>query len=157
MEFLVELKRCHDGAQLPTQAVGNVGFDLYAAGRTNVLPGATALVPTGWMLASSPELMGVPHALLTLLKIEGRSGMALAGVWPVGGIVDPSYRGEIKVILYNSTPQVYTVEKGARVAQFVAYPVIADTRSPFDHVEFREVKGTTPSERGTDGFGSSGE
>ena len=90
--------------------------------------------------------------LRSLLKFEGRSGMALKGVWPVGGIIDPGYRGEMNVILYNSTSKVYHINAGDRPAQLVWYVVNAPGDNDFTPFEW--VEDIEESERGNDGFGS---
>lgn len=79
--------------------------------------------------------------------------MASKGVWPVGGIIDPSYRGDIQVCLYNSSG-VYRVNKGDKIAQLVAYAVVAKSDSHV--VEVKEAEWQDDSKRGGDGFGSSG-
>ena len=152
----VLVKKIHDNATLPTQSLDDVGFDLYAAEYTDIGAGMTAVVKTGLELAADPctfIMSGRP--LRSLLKIEGRSGMALKGVWPVGGIIDPGYRGEIGVVLFNSTLRAWSVEPGDRIAQIVWYPVFAKSKLDMD-TGFCWAEETEESDRGDKGFGSSG-
>lgn len=157
----IKLKRLNANARLPAQAPDSVGFDLFASQAVELAGQSTTLVPTGWALADEPIVSGtcIHGNLRTLLKIEGRSGLALrAGIWPVGGIIDPGYRGEIGVIMYNSSARPYHVELGHRIAQFVWYPVVTNWPEYGRAVNFIEVEDakSTATVRGSLGFGSSG-
>ena len=81
--------------------------------------------------------------------------MASRGVFPVGGIIDTSYRGEILVCLYNGTDKPYEIEAGDRIAQMVFYPVLA--LKEYHEVLWVEVKEQSDSARGSKGFGSTGD
>ena len=82
------------------------------------------------------------------VKVEGRSGLGFKhGIMPHSGIIDEGYRGDAGVKLYNLTDVDYNVKAGERIAQFVIYanyPVEVSEGSVVD------------SERGGQGFGSSG-
>lgn len=146
-------KKSSEDAKLPTQEQGDVGFDIYASEDMVLVPGKTTMVNTNLQFARDPTLFD--HAfqpMSMLLKIEGRSGLASKGIFPVGGIVDPSYRGDIKVCLYSCVP--YRVSKGDKIAQLVAYPVVA--KSDAHIVEVHGVDWQQDSKRGDKGFGSSG-
>ena len=152
----VLVRKIHDHAKLPTQSHDDVGFDLYAAEETHIGPGFTAVVKTGIELAADPGDFAIGNVIArSLLKIEGRSGMALRGIWPVGGIIDPGYRGEIGVVLYNSTLATYTAKPGDRIAQLVWYPVIAKSLAD-PNIGFEWSEESDESSRGDKGFGSSG-
>ena len=81
-----------------------------------------------------------------------RSGLAARhGLGKVNapGLIDPGYRGEVKVILLNTDrTESFVVERGMRIAQLV----IVELPS----VELVEVDELPPSERGDGGLGSSG-
>ena len=64
------------------------------------------------------------------------------------GTIDPDYRGEIGVILYNSTPFLTTIEKGESIAQMVASTF---HRLPVYQVGIAQIEET---ERMEGGFGS---
>jgi len=64
------------------------------------------------------------------------------------GIIDPGYRGEIGVTLHNLGDEDYRVSAGERIAQLLIIP--------FTQAEFIEVDALDESERGTNGFGSTG-
>jgi dUTP pyrophosphatase len=64
------------------------------------------------------------------------------------GVIDPDYRGEIRVVLLNHSNQPQTLQPGERVAQFVITPVLTPA-----YVEGDELSNTS---RGAGGFGSTG-
>ena len=80
------------------------------------------------------------------LQIRSRSGISLKrGLFVANspGTIDSDYRGEIGVILYNSTPFLIEISKGERIAQIVINQVEREKRFIKDE-----------SERGEGGFGS---
>jgi dUTP pyrophosphatase len=83
--------------------------------------------------------------------VTPRSGLAIDhGVTLLNapGLIDPNYRGEIKAILHNSGEGRYTVEIGDRIAQLLLVPYWAP--------ELQVVESLDATDRGADGFGSSG-
>jgi dUTP pyrophosphatase len=84
--------------------------------------------------------------------VHPRSGLALnqgLTILNAPGTIDSGYRGEIQVILYNSDPQnSVTVNSGDRIAQLLIQKV--------EHIEVNLVEELSTSDRGTEGFGSSG-
>jgi dUTP pyrophosphatase len=133
-----------EGVPLPTRAIdGDAGFDL----RSNV---SVELAPCSRTLISTGIRLSMPEGLCAL--VLPRSGLALKhGITLMNspGLIDSGYRGEIKVILYNSdTQNHFLISEGDRVAQilFLSYP----------DIEFVTSEYLTSSERGTGGFGHSG-
>ena len=70
---------------------------------------------------------------------------------PVGGIIDPNYRGEIGVTLVNMGSEDAVFSVGDRIAQLVVYKV-----STAGEVVMAESDKVTETNRGSAGFGSSG-
>jgi dUTP pyrophosphatase len=133
------------GARLPTRAnEDDAGLDLYAAeGATIAAAGGRADVGTGLAVEIPPG-----HAGLVLPRsgLAARSGIALANA---PGLIDPGYRGELRVLLLNTDPSAaFVVEPGDRIAQLLLTPFIEA-----DPVEAAELADTA---RGAGGFGSSG-
>ena len=64
------------------------------------------------------------------------------------GLIDTSYRGEIGVVLYNTSPLVYTIKEQERIAQLVFIQ--------HEQAEFEIVDSLSETERQDGGFGSSG-
>jgi dUTP pyrophosphatase len=143
MEVPVRLRE--STAVTPTYAHdGDAGCDL-VANETITLrrSGGRALVGTGLSVA-----VPAGHGGFVL----PRSGLAVNhGVTCINapGLIDPGYRGEVRVALVNlDAHEDYTVHAGDRIAQLVILPV--------DSLTFRETTELDPATRGDAGFGSSG-
>jgi dUTP pyrophosphatase len=120
------------------------GADLCAAicEQLTLLPGARALIPTGFSIALPPGFEA---------QIRPRSGLAIrSGVTCLNspGTIDADYRGELSVVLANLGNDPIVIRRGDRIAQLVVAPV---SRAEFDLVE--ELP---PTERAGGGFGSTG-
>lgn len=89
------------------------------------------------------------------LQIRSRSGISLKrGLFVANqpGTIDPDYRGEIGVIIYNSTPFLNKIENGDRIAQLIPKEIIR----PYTYI-ITEEDFDSNTERGEDGFGSTDE
>ena len=145
MKILVQRLPHAEGLPLPEYATaGAAAMDLLAAVAAPVLvpPGGRVLIPTGLRVAL-PE----GHEW----QIRPRSGLALKhGITLMNspGTIDGDYRGEVGVILLNTGPADFTVERGMRIAQAVLAPVV--------RAVFEVVVVLPESTRGTGGFGSTG-
>jgi dUTP pyrophosphatase len=139
----MQVQRLHPEAKPPTQATpGDAGYDLYATQDSIVHPGQRGMVGTGIAIA-------IPHGYGGFIK--PRSGLAISyGINVLGGVIDAGYRGEVGVILHNtSTHTTFTVKRGDRIAQLVIQPVAT--------LDITEVESfTEATERGNGGFGSTG-
>ena len=139
------IKRLSKKVSLPRyETEGSSGMDLAANVEEpiDINPGKTSIIPTGISL-SIPKNYEI--------QIRPRSGLAAKNqisVLNTPGTIDADYRGEIKVILINLSKKIFRVEKGARIAQMVLCPVIK--------VKFKEVDSLEITNRGSDGFGSTG-
>ena len=143
----VALKRLPQGEGLPLpdyMSEHAAGADLRAAVREQLtlLPGARALVPTGFSIA-------LPIGYEA--QVRPRSGLALNfGVTVLNspGTIDADFRGEIGVILVNLGSHSFSVVRGARIAQLVIARVARGAL-----VESAQLN---DSVRGAGGFGSTG-
>jgi dUTP pyrophosphatase len=143
----IKFKKIHPEARLPTKGKpGDAAYDLYCVEETVLHEGFVEKVRTGLQLADMTPEDGED---LLFLQIEGRSGLASKGVFPLGGIIDGSYRGEIMVLLFNSTDQTKFFSPGDRIAQMII------RRTPKD-VLIEETEQVTETSRGSSGFGSTG-
>ncbi len=133
---------------LPTRSnLTDAGLDLYAAEdvylkANNSLPQEShrAIVSTGIAVEFPPGLG---------LFIHDRSGVsAKYGIHRVAGVVDSSFRGEVKVALVNLSQKDYQIKKGDRIAQAVISPIIL--------AQVIEVDELSDTSRGDGGFGSTG-
>ena len=153
------VKKLDPRAVVPTTAwVGDVGFDLYALEDVTLEPNETKVIGTGLALTESPQhlIIGARVVAVPFLKIEGRSGLASKGVFPIGGIVDPTYRGEIKVVLHNgSNKDPCFLPATKAVAQIVIYYTLANVEEKWSVVKFLEDNNRSDeTPRGVAGFGS---
>ena len=141
----IEITRLDPDMPLPSQQHSHdAGYDLCAREDVELAPGGgRAIVPTGLAIAIPPG-----HAGFVL----PRSGLALKhGVTCLNtpGLIDPLYRGELKVLLVNTDPSTpYTVRRGDRIAKLVIQRI--------DEVTWREVDTLDTTSRDTYGFGSTG-
>ena len=139
------IKRLSKKVSLPKyETSGSSGLDLAANIDANIIinPGKLAIIPTG-LAVSIPKGFEI--------QIRPRSGLAAKKkitVLNTPGTIDADYRGEIKVILINHSDEIFTVEKGFRVAQMVICPVI--------QASLQEVDELSETTRGEGGFGSTG-
>lgn len=146
---VVEFKKIHEAATIPAPGRrGDIGFDITSAERVSIGAGMTKKVSSGLVLANMTAKV---NGNRIFMKVEGRSGMSLKGVFPVGGIIDPTYRGEIGIVLTNNSGQMYEINPGDRIAQLVVYQV-----ATAEEISFREAAEVTQTVRGDQGFGSSG-
>lgn len=143
----VALQRLPQGEGLPLPAYMSehaAGADLCAAIREQLtlLPGARALVPTGFSIALPPGYEA---------QVRPRSGLAArTGVTCLNspGTIDADYRGEVQVVLANFGNEPVLIARGDRIAQIVVAPVSRAT--------FEVVEELPPTVRGDGGFGSTG-
>jgi dUTP pyrophosphatase len=140
----LRVRRLQSGAKLPTRAyAGDAGLDLYALEGRQLDAGQRASIGTG-IAVEIPE----GHAGLVLPRsgLASRHGIALVNA---PGLIDPGYRGEIRVLLLNTDrSRPFTVSPGDRIAQLV----LVRTELP----DVQEVAELELSARGEGGFGSSG-
>lgn len=141
----VKIKRVHQKAVIPSYAkAGDAGFDFYAIEDVMINDGETALVRTGLKVAipESYEIQIRPRSGLSL-----KSGLRIANS---PGTIDSGYRGEVCIICeYHGEPgDFYIIRPGDKIAQGVIKKV--------PQALFKEVDVLPDSERGSGGFGSTG-
>ena len=124
---------------------GSAGMDLRACIDTPVSlqPGETQLIPSG--LAIYIEDPGLAGLVLPRSGLGHKHGVVLGNLV---GLIDSDYQGELMISCWNRSGNEFTIEPGERVAQLVLVPI--------RQAEFQIVEDFEHSDRGTDGFGSSG-
>ena len=118
------------------------GADLRSNEDTIICAGSQTLVHTGVRLAIPAGYVGL---------VCPRSGLALKHnitVMNAPGVIDANYRGEVCVILRNMDEQAFEIHEGDRIAQIVFLP--------YAHMQFEPVTELDSTERGENGFGSTG-
>lgn len=144
--MIVRFHRLSHNPDLPLparQTEGSVGYDVASAEADFVLDaGERRLVATGLSMELPADLE---------CQVRPRSGLALKhGITLPNSpaTIDPDYRGELKVILWNSGAVSVPIPRGTRIAQLV----FARFASP----EVVEVETLAGTQRGSQGFGSTG-
>nr|DAF41014.1 MAG TPA: dUTPase [Caudoviricetes sp.] len=129
-----------EGATMPAYAhEDDAGMDLIsmemnmipAHGRETFKTGVHMAIPSGYFGA-----------------IRAKSGLLRKHGIICSGTVDCSYTGEIMVTLVNTSSKNYQVFKGDKIAQMILVP--------YHHAEFVQVEKLDETERGNNGFGSTG-
>jgi dUTP pyrophosphatase len=135
----------HPAASPPARTrPGDAAYDLRCVEDVTLAPGARALVPTGVAAAIPPGVAGL---------VLPRSGLAIEhGITLLNapGLIDPNYRGELRVILHNAGAEPFTAHAGDRVAQLLLVPFLSPGLVVCDELP------PSGDDRGTGGFGSSG-
>jgi len=138
----VKIKLLTSCASVPVKKSNNAAaYDIFCDERIFLEPNSTTSVRTGICMEIPVGWKG---------EIYSRSGLAYEGVFVANqpGKIDSDYRGEVKVILYNSTKHPIAMGKGSRIAQLEINPA-------YD-VDFVEVDELSKTERGRRGLGSTG-
>lgn len=147
----IQVKRLNEAARMPRYAhvgeFGDLAADVYASADVTLAgageAGSTAAVPTGIAL----EFPSTHGAL-----VEDRSGLAMRGVTTLAGVIDPGYRGELKVVMTNLGAEPVEIRAGERIAQL---RIVERIEAEFEEVaELGEA--TVDGLRGARGFGSTG-
>lgn len=145
MSTTVKFIKLNSNAKTPTRgSLCAAGYDVSAAisSTVTIVPHTTVKIGTGLALELPDN---------TFCAVYARSGIASReGLRPANctGIVDSDYRGELIVALHNDSDVMRIVEPGERIAQIIVQPYV--------NVEYVEANTLSTTERGSDGFGSTG-
>lgn len=134
--------KTHPDAVLPSKKnLSDTGYDLTAVEDVTIPSKGSAIVPIG--LKVGKFVQGIWYLILP------RSGMGFKhSIQPHLGVIDNPYRGSLDVKLYNFSDTDYKVNKGDRIAQIAYFPLLC--------IEPEWTEETEETQRGADGFGSSG-
>lgn len=130
-----------EGAKLPTRAHStDAGLDLYSPDDYAVLEGDSVVIDTG---------VHVELPLGTYGRLESKSGLHINyDIICAGGTIDEGYTGSIKCKLYNLGKKPYMIRKHQKIVQLVIIPCLQP--------RLDVVEKLTETERGENGFGSTG-
>jgi len=139
----VKVKILNTDAVIPKyQTSEAAGFDLHSVDEKTIKAGERDVIKTGLAVA-------LPKGYE--LQVRPRSGLALKNgitVLNTPGTVDSDYRGELMVILLNTSKEDFVIKKGDRIAQAVIKEIL--------QADFEIVDELDSTERGSGGFGSTG-
>ncbi|MFH1711072.1 MAG: dUTP diphosphatase [Nanoarchaeota archaeon] len=140
-ECVLNVKKFFHDVSIPEYALASdVGFDLRANETVNLSPFEQKTVRTGLAVEIPKGCVGL---------IRDRAGITTKlNVHTAAGTFDPSYRGEVSVVLINFGEETCQIEKGMRIAQMIIIPVVK--------VKIKEVKTLSLTDRYDRGFGSTG-
>lgn len=128
------------GAKMPVRAHDtDAGIDIFARETKWILPKCSALFDSGVHIEIPPHYAGF---------LKSKSGLNVKHGITSEGVIDAGYTGSICVKLYNNRFLPYRVKAGDKISQLVILPVLL-----FDTVEVTSMQDT---ERGCNGFGSTG-
>ena len=138
---IVKLK---DGVKVPEYAhVGDAGLDLRACTDVVISPFQRVSIPCGFAIEIPAGYAGL---------VMPRSGLAIKqGLTMINspGLIDSNFRGELCVLAINLDPEnSIEITNGMRIAQLVII------HTPLVNVVCENT--LSPSQRGENGFGSSG-
>ncbi len=141
----IKVKKIDEKAIVPTYGTEfAAGADLYALldDSVEIAPHETKKISTGVAFEIPEGLVGLVYARSSL---GCKQGLAPANKV---GVIDSDYRGEVMVFLHNHSNETKTIKNGERIAQIVFTPYIKG--------EFELVDNLEESDRGANGFGSTG-
>ena len=118
---------------------GDACMDMYSLADDIIYPRGTVIIPTGIAVEIPEGYEGI---------VRGRSGLACKGIQAHLGTIDSAYRGDVGIIITNTSNTPFEVKAGMRLAQFTVKPVY--------RIELEEVEELSDTSRGSNGYGSSG-
>lgn len=139
----IKIKKLNSDAILPSYAhKGDAGMDVYSCEDCMIYPRDRKAVSTGlsFEIPQGSEIQVRPKSGLVL-----NHGLTLLNA---PGTLDSGYRGELKIILFNTSKEVYEVKKGQKIAQIIL--------ARYEEAEIEEAEELSITERGEGGFGSTG-
>ena len=129
-----------ENAIMPTRAHDtDAGLDLYAPDGVFIEPRGSVTIDTGVHIELPPNTAGF---------LKSKSGLNVNHGLTSEGVIDVGYTGSIRVKLQNHKSSAYMVNKGDKISQLVILPIITP--------ELEVVDSLSPTERGDNGFGSTG-
>jgi len=137
----IKIKKINPEAITPHYShEGDAGMDVYSVEDVLIKPGERFAVPTGLAIELPPGYVSL---------IWDKSGIALKhGITTMAGVVEHTYRGEYKILLFNSSNSDYNIKKGEKVAQLLIQPIVT--------AEIEETDKLSETKRAEGGFGSTG-
>ena len=140
--FLDETAQQNNVTPLAAPATGDAGYDIRSKEQRVIQPGEQVLVSTGLHVEIPLGYVGI---------IKDRSSVARAGMRTAAGVIDASYRGEVRVLMENRGSAPFTININDRIVQMLVVPVYTEVVQLVDSLDALSSTG-----RGAGGFGSTG-
>lgn len=129
-----------EDAKMPTRAhSADAGYDLYSREDAVIHPSSGGIFDTGVHMAIPAGVCGF---------VKSKSGMNVKHSIQSEGVIDSGYCGSIVVKLFNHGTKAVEIKKGQKIAQIVLLPIVTP--------ELEQVEKLEETERGVNGFGSTG-
>lgn len=135
----VKIKKINDGKIPEYKTPGSAGADCYSRIMWQVHPKEIIRIPLGFAVE-------IPEGYE--MQIRPRSGLTSRGIFSQLGTIDSDYRGEVNAVITNNSNEDFMIEKYSRICQIVLVPI--------EKAEFEIVDNLSNTERGSNGFGSTG-
>ena len=137
----IKVKKLHPSAIIPSYAhPGDAGMDIYSVEDVIIKAGERALVATG---------LSIEFPAGNVALVWDKSGLAAKnGIKTMAGVIEYTYRGEYKIVMFNTSKQDFEIKKGQKIAQLLIQPIMT--------ADVEEVNELSDTARGVGGFGSTG-
>lgn len=117
----------------------DAGADLRTPHDATIMPKDSVVIDTGVHIELPPNTVGM---------VKSKSGLNVKHGITSEGVIDVGYTGSIRVKLYNHSDKSYELKAGDKISQLVIMPILTPDFELVDELE--------ETERGDNGFGSSG-
>ena len=119
---------------------GDAGLDVYSSEDTIIKAGERGVVKTGIAIALERGYVAL---------VWDKSGLAVKrGIKTMAGVIDSGFRGEVGIVLFNTSKEDFKIEKHDKIAQILIQKI--------EQAEIEEVETLDETQRGEGGFGSTG-
>jgi dUTP pyrophosphatase len=119
---------------------GDAGLDVYSSDKKTIKAGEREVINTGIAIALEEGYVAL---------VWDKSGLAAKrGIKTMAGVIDSGYRGEIKIVMLNTSKEDFEIDEGDKIAQILIQKI--------EQAEIEEVQDLNDTTRGEGGFGSTG-
>lgn len=126
----------------PTKgSVGSAGFDVKSPESLTIKKGETKKILLGIAIEINQNEVAI---------MSERSSMGVKGIFSLGNVIDSDYRGEISIILHNTSEEDFVINQSDRIGQILVLQIGSSSSLVESVTKLSETK------RGDKGFGSTG-
>jgi dUTP pyrophosphatase len=145
---MIKVKKLTKTAKLPQKAYpSDAGYDIFSDETKIIEPKTRETFSTGIVMIIPKLNEGKKKHLY--IRIAPKSGLAVnQGLDVFAGVIDSGYRGELKICIFNSSNKPVKIEQGNKIAQAIPTIIYND--------DIQEIEEIDDSDRGENGFGSTG-